>query len=72
MTHMTESQTGNKPQTLNTNDIQKITIPQEDKYYIDSTDHIGTDPITNLERTKHGIVDIDDLSHSPELKFSRN
>ena len=54
--------------TLNTNDIQKQTIPwQKDSYKLDSTNHIRTNPITNFERTKQIIMDINSLSHSPEL-----
>ena len=53
---------------LNPNDFQKQTIqPQKDSYKIDSTDHIGTDPITNFERRKQIIMDIDALAHSLEL-----
>ena len=54
--------------TLNTNDIQKQTIPpQKDSYKLDSTECIRTDPITNFERTKQIIMGIDALSHLPEL-----
>ena len=52
--------------TINTNDIQRQTIPpQKNSYQLDSTDHIRTDPIRNFKRTN--IMDINALSYSPKL-----
>ena len=75
MTHMTESWTGNQPPLWTQMTFKKQTIPpKKDSYEIDSKDQIGTNPITNYERTKQVIIGIDALSHSPKLhkKFSRN
>ena len=62
------------PSTLNTNDIQKQTIPpQKDSYQIDSTKHIRIIQSQTWKK-KQIIMNIDASSHSPNyvITFSRN
>ena len=67
MPHYNTSDRQSAP-TLNTNNIQIQTItPPKVPYKSNPSKHINTNSITNFEKTKQIIMDIDALSHSPTL-----